>query len=375
MSKHLYASILPTSAAASTSANNSTSKHAMSTSRSPSPSRNIFPTTPFNTSIRTRSSSSGPDRLKKLLSRLFKPSRWPTMDFELAAWQMSYLCIAPRRVSVPSPPKNYAPWALFTDDQYGCVPATDEEYLGQGRPSDPDPANGDDGRSRVPVESALSAHLEPHYLARLSRPLHPQGLLPHRLGHQHSPLVRPTSYPPLPSPFSSYTPTYTPHVRLVVLSQGQSRTISSPIHRTLMPRINGRRHWKCIQRQYAFDIHTNSFFPLFLNLYVLQLILAPLVLRHNWLSLPYLLNLHPPPPPPQKKKKRIHKKNDSMKRNFYYVTYLGYNSLPFLIKSEILLIPILLYTVLYFISLLGLNIASHVLTCYFDPFLITSSPP
>jgi hypothetical protein len=38
-------------------------------------------------------------------------------------------------------------------------------------------------------------------------------------------------------------------------------------------------------RQYAFDIHANSFFPLFLNLYVLQLILAPLVLRHNWVSL------------------------------------------------------------------------------------------
>ena len=38
-------------------------------------------------------------------------------------------------------------------------------------------------------------------------------------------------------------------------------------------------------RPYAFDVHANSFFPLFLQLYVAQLLLAPVVTRHNWVCL------------------------------------------------------------------------------------------
>ena len=33
---------------------------------------------------------------------------------------------------------------------------------------------------------------------------------------------------------------------------------------------------------YAFDIHCNSFFPLFIMLYVVQLVLSPILLANGW---------------------------------------------------------------------------------------------
>ena len=49
-------------------------------------------------SISTGSASSTGGGFKTWLRRL---GRWPQLDFELAVWQMGYLCIAPRRVQVP----------------------------------------------------------------------------------------------------------------------------------------------------------------------------------------------------------------------------------------------------------------------------------
>ena len=37
-------------------------------------------------------------------------------------------------------------------------------------------------------------------------------------------------------------------------------------------------------RMYAFDVHCNAFFPMFLLLYVLQLVLSPVLLTHTFLS-------------------------------------------------------------------------------------------
>lgn len=39
------------------------------------------------------------------------------------------------------------------------------------------------------------------------------------------------------------------------------------------------------RRPYAFDVHSNGFFPLFLQLYVAQLLLSPVVTRNNWVCL------------------------------------------------------------------------------------------
>lgn len=40
-----------------------------------------------------------------------------------------------------------------------------------------------------------------------------------------------------------------------------------------------------VEWAYAFDVHTNAFFPLFLALYVAQLFILPVILRNNWLCL------------------------------------------------------------------------------------------
>ena len=50
---------------------------------------------------------------------------------------------------------------------------------------------------------------------------------------------------------------------------------------------------------------------------------------------------------------------------YLYVTYLGYNSLPFLIRSELLLFPIVILFAGWIVSLLGLNVARVVLNIYF----------
>lgn len=44
---------------------------------------------------------------------------------------------------------------------------------------------------------------------------------------------------------------------------------------------------------------------------------------------------------------------------------LGYNALPFLIRSELLLFPIVIFFGLWIVSLLGFNIAKKVLGVYF----------
>ncbi|KAI5479398.1 UNC-50-like protein [Pseudohyphozyma bogoriensis] len=93
-----------------------------------------------------------------------------------------------------------------------------------------------------------------------------------------------------------------------------------------------------VEWPYAFDVHANSFFPLFLQLYVAQLLLAPVVTRNNWVCL--------------------------WVGNTLYLN-LGYNALPFLIRSELLLFPIVIFFALYVVSLLGFNIAKVVLESLF----------
>lgn len=38
-------------------------------------------------------------------------------------------------------------------------------------------------------------------------------------------------------------------------------------------------------RAYAFDIHVNSFLPLFFHLYIVQFFLSPVLTRHNWVCI------------------------------------------------------------------------------------------
>ncbi|KAJ5573045.1 hypothetical protein N7450_010029 [Penicillium hetheringtonii] len=89
---------------------------------------------------------------------------------------------------------------------------------------------------------------------------------------------------------------------------------------------------------YCFDVSNRAFFPLYLHLYVIQFLLLPLLTHTptNFLAtfLGNTLYL-------------------SALIYYTYITFLGYNALPFLHNTELLLIPILIFAILWFISLIA----------------------
>jgi hypothetical protein len=92
---------------------------------------------------------------------------------------------------------------------------------------------------------------------------------------------------------------------------------------------------------YAFDVHCNAFFPLFVLLYVVQYFLAPFLLQPTSVAAVFANMLY------------------LVSFGYYtYVTCLGYMTLPFLRRTEILLAPLLaLVTAAVLASVFGLNLA------------------
>lgn len=78
-----------------------------------------------------------------------------------------------------------------------------------------------------------------------------------------------------------------------------------------------------VEHLYAFDIHVNSYFVLFLYLHLLQFFTLPLILSRSFLSLLFsnLLYL-------------------AALSHYCYITHLGYRALPFLRNTEYFLYPI-----------------------------------
>ncbi|KDR68357.1 hypothetical protein GALMADRAFT_1040817 [Galerina marginata CBS 339.88] len=103
-----------------------------------------------------------------------------------------------------------------------------------------------------------------------------------------------------------------------------------------------------VEWAYAFDVHTNAFFPLYLALYLAQLFLLPIILKDNWVCLWVGNTLYL-----------------AAFTQYTYGIYLGLNALPFLVRSELLLSPLLPIFTAYIVSLLGFNVAQHVLQAYF----------
>jgi len=106
---------------------------------------------------------------------------------------------------------------------------------------------------------------------------------------------------------------------------------------------------------YAFDIHCNAFFPLFVLLYALQFFLLPLVLGNSLLSLILSNTLY------------------ALAFSWYfYITHLGYRALPFLSNTEVFLFPIVAVLVIYVLNFvgypmgLGWNASRLVAHFYFD---------
>ncbi|KAH8817857.1 UNC-50 [Flagelloscypha sp. PMI_526] len=228
-------------------------------------------------------------RIPLIFSRLH---RWNQMDFELAAWQLTYLCLAPKRVyrNVYFHKQTKNTWAR--DDPAilvlisACLAVTAIAWS-------------------LVYSYSLPKVLELVILMVL-RDFLLSGIL----------------------------------ISTVLYYVSNSLLLSPPTHSAPQ---DAKVEWA-----YAFDVHTNAFFPLFLTLYLAQLFVVPVILKENWVCL-WIGNT-------------IYLAAFSQ---YIYGVYLGLAALPFLIRTSLLLAPLLPLFVGYVISLLGFNVSRWVLGAYF----------
>ncbi|KZT66657.1 UNC-50 protein [Daedalea quercina L-15889] len=250
------------------------------------------PTFPHNGSSSPaplRSAGSLSNRIPVMFRRLI---RFQQMDFELAAWQLTYLCLAPKRVY-----RN-----VYFHKQTKNTWARD------------DPA----------ILILISACLAVSAIAW--------------------------------SVVYSYSPIQA--IQLVFLMIIRDYLFVGAIIATVLwlfsnrvllsPPSHSAPSDSSVEWAYVFDVHTNAFFPLYLTLYLAQLFLVPVVLKSNWICLFISNTLYL-----------------AAFAQYIYGVYLGLNALPFLVRTEILLAPLLPLLTGYILSLLGFNIAKHVLPMYF----------
>ncbi|KAF2629958.1 UNC-50 [Macroventuria anomochaeta] len=102
---------------------------------------------------------------------------------------------------------------------------------------------------------------------------------------------------------------------------------------------------------YCWDVSIRAFVPVWVFLYVVQFLCMPLVGTNHWVSLLLGNTLY------------------VIALTYYFIiTFLGYNALPFLHHTELLLVPVAVATILWFVSLFGFNMAKH-----FAPVLWTGA--
>ncbi|XP_028185649.1 protein unc-50 homolog isoform X2 [Glycine soja] len=105
-----------------------------------------------------------------------------------------------------------------------------------------------------------------------------------------------------------------------------------------------------VEWMYAFDVHCNSFFPLFVLLYVIHYFLSPLLVAHGFIPV-LLSNL-------------LFMVGASY---YHYLNFLGYDVLPFLERTTFFLYPIGIVIVLSPILILsGFNPSSYFMNMYFS---------
>lgn len=104
---------------------------------------------------------------------------------------------------------------------------------------------------------------------------------------------------------------------------------------------------------YAFDVHCNSFFPMFVLLHVVQYFLSPLLVAHGFLPV-LLSNL-------------LFMVAISY---YHYLNFLGYDVLPFLERTTFFLYPIGIVIILSpFFILSGFNPSRYAMNTYFSQTL------
>eukprot|EP00934_Nitzschia_sp_Nitz4_P008347 Nitzschia sp. Nitz4//scaffold6_size259037//205874//206774//NITZ4_001109-RA/size259037-augustus-gene-0.303-mRNA-1//1//CDS//3329556998//8337//frame0 len=87
---------------------------------------------------------------------------------------------------------------------------------------------------------------------------------------------------------------------------------------------------------YAFDIHCNAFFPVFVLLYGVQFFLLPLVLGQSLVALVVSNTMYA-----------------AGFAWYWYITHLGYRALPFLCQTEVFLFPIAAVAIVFALNLIG----------------------
>jgi len=100
---------------------------------------------------------------------------------------------------------------------------------------------------------------------------------------------------------------------------------------------------------YAFDVHCNSYFPVFLMLYVVQYLLSPLLLARTFISSLLAIALY-----------------GFALSYYHYMNFLGYSALPFLQETDMFLYPIGVIALLALLAFLfQFNPAIFTLSIYF----------
>lgn len=100
---------------------------------------------------------------------------------------------------------------------------------------------------------------------------------------------------------------------------------------------------------YAFDVHLNAFFPLLIVLHVIQIILFPVFIGHEWFMSYFVGNTL-----------------WLFAVSYYiYITFLGYSALPILKRTEVILYPITFFAIFYIVTLaIGLNLSRGMMNFY-----------
>ncbi len=120
-------------------------------------------------------------------------------------------------------------------------------------------------------------------------------------------------------------------------------------NKVLLNKTNGGRvSNEAVEWGYAFDLHCNAFYFLFVWTYVIQFFLLGIVNTRGFLgrfigNTIYFIGIH----------------------GYLYQTYLGYQALPMVSRASLFMYPAGILTVLYVISLFTVNVSSHIMQGYF----------
>lgn len=95
-----------------------------------------------------------------------------------------------------------------------------------------------------------------------------------------------------------------------------------------------------VEWAYCFDVHCNAYLIIWCLLYFLQFLLLPLINLHKWIGIFIGNTLY-----------------CTAFAHYFVLTFYGYSQLPFLKNINFILFPSLVFIVLYFISLFGINLA------------------